>query len=142
MASVPFHYLDLRAFCYATEDDQRVARALQLLLPEEFELDRARSAGHHGDRILVLSARVETTDEMRTVVEQLRGLPETERDRLRAERDRRVDEDCSFFVSLDKQAAFGGDVRLGEGITLRGKVETYPASRERALEALAEAEIP
>lgn len=142
MASVPFHYLDLRAFCYATEDDQRVARALQLLLPEEFGLDRARSAGHHGDRILVLSARVETTDEMRTVVEQLRGLPETERDRLRAERDQRVDEDCSFFVSLDKQAAFGGDVRLGEGITLRGKVEAYPASRERALEALAEAEIP
>jgi len=142
MASVPFHYLDLRAFCYATEDDQRVARALQLLLPEAFELDRARSEGHHGDRILVLSGRVETTDEMRTVIEQLRGLPEAERDRLRTERGRRVDEDCSFFVSLDKQAAFGGEVRLGEGITLRGKVEAYPASRERALEALAEAEIP
>jgi RNA binding exosome subunit len=56
-----------------------------------------------------------------------------------AELDERVDENCSLFLRLDKQAAFGGDVRLGEGITLRSKVEAYPAKRETAVENAREA---
>ena len=63
MSSVPFHYVDLRAFCYATEDDKRVADALRTFLPEETELERAESEGFHGDRILVLSARLERADD-------------------------------------------------------------------------------
>jgi len=138
MASVPFHYVDLRAFSYATEDDKRVEDALRLFLPEEFEIDRAESEGHHGDRILVLSARVENADDVRGVLDALAELPDEEFDRLGGELDERVDENCSFFVSLSKQAAFTGEVRLGEGLTLRGKVEAYPAKKQQAIEAVAE----
>jgi hypothetical protein len=134
MASVPLHYVDLRAFCYATEDDRRVEDALRTLLPEEFEVDRAESEGYHGDRILVLSARVETADEVRTVLERLGELPAGELDTVREELDERIDENCSLFLTLDKQAAFGGEVRLGDGITLRAKVEAYPATHENAVE--------
>ncbi|MCL7418465.1 MAG: hypothetical protein M8354_11595, partial [Halalkalicoccus sp.] len=59
MAAVPFHYVDLRTFCYATEDEKRVEEALRTYLPEGFEISRAETEGYHGDRILVLSARVE-----------------------------------------------------------------------------------
>ena len=69
MPRVPFHYIDLRTFCYATEDEKRVEDALRALLPEEFELDRMENTGHHGDRIVVLSARVETADEMRHILD-------------------------------------------------------------------------
>ncbi|WP_227354280.1 RNA-binding protein [Haladaptatus salinisoli] len=137
MTSVPFHYVDLRAFCYDTEDDQRVEAALRTFLPEEFEVTRATSEGHHGDRILVLSARVETADEMRHVLDKLRELPDIER--VRDELDQRVDENCSFFVSLDKQAAYRGRVELGQGITLRAKVEAYPAKKDAAVENAREA---
>lgn len=142
MASVPFHYIDLRAFCYVTEDDRRVADALRRFLPEECELNRATSEGHHGDRILVLSARVENADDVRVVLDALGDLPPDQREQLGCERDDRVSDDCSFFLTLDKQAAYGGAVRLGEGITFRGKIETYPATRERALAALDEAGFP
>jgi len=138
MSSVPFHYVDLRTFCYVTEDDSRVEDALRLFLPEEFELDRTESEGHHGDRIVVLSARVESADAIRGVLDRLEELPEEEFSRLGAELDERVDENCSFFVSLSKQAAFNGEVRLGEGITLRGKVEAYPAKKPQAIETVAE----
>lgn len=50
MATVPFHYVDLRAFAYATEDEKRVADALRTFLPEDTELDRVENVGHHGDR--------------------------------------------------------------------------------------------
>jgi RNA binding exosome subunit len=134
MASVPLHYVEVRAFCYATEAEDRVETALRTLLPADVALERAESEGHFGDPILVLSARVERTDEVREVLAALAHLPATEYDRLVAELDERVDEDCNLFVSLDKQAAYDGEVRLGDGITLRGKVEAYPAKREAALE--------
>ena len=132
MASVPFHYIDVRSFCYATEDEKRVEEALRTFLPEEFEVDRVENKGYHGDRIVVLSARVENADDLRHVLSRLSELDEI--DRLLSELDDRVDDNCSFFVHLDKQAAFRGDVRLGEGLTLRAKVEAYPAKREAAIE--------
>jgi len=141
MSSVPFHYIDLRAFCYVTENEQRVEDALGQLLPAEFELDRAESAGHYGDPILVLSARVESQTGMQAILDGLRTLPDGARNRLDAELDERVDEDCSFFVSLDKQAAAGGAVCLGDGISLRAKVEAYPAKRESAIKAIRSAGV-
>jgi RNA binding exosome subunit len=139
--AVPFHYVDLRAFCYATEDERRVEDALRTLLPEEHPIDRTESEGHHGDRILVLSARVENADEVRVVLEALSDLPDFRR--LSDQLEERIDENCAFYVYLDKQAAFEGRVERGEGITVRAKVEAYPAKKEKAVanarEALGEA---
>ncbi|MEF8881587.1 MAG: RNA-binding protein [Halapricum sp.] len=134
MSSVPFHYVDLRAFCYATEDDKRVEAALRTLLPEEYEIQRTESEGHHGDRIVVLSARVENADEIRTVLDSLGELPEAELQRLRRELDQRVTDNTELFLTLDKQAAFNGETELGDGIKFRAKVEAYPASKEAAVE--------
>jgi RNA binding exosome subunit len=132
MSSVPFHYVDLRTFCYATEDDKRVEDALRTFLPEDYPVERAQSEGHYGDRIIVLSARVENADDIRHVLTQVASAPEI--DAVRAELDDRVDDNCSFFLTFGKQAAFGGNVERGNGITLRAKVEAYPAKREKAVE--------
>ena len=132
MASVPFHYIDLRAFCYATEDEKRVAEALRAFLPEEFELQRVENEGHHGDRIVVLSARVERADEVRTVLAKLSELDDI--DAVMEELDDRVDDNCAFFLTLAKQAAFKDEAKRGNGLTLRAKVEAYPAKREKAIE--------
>ena len=139
MSSVPFHYVDLRAFCYVTEDEERVEDALRTFLPEDFELQRAESEGHYGDRILVLSARVEKADDVRRVLDSVGDLDDDELDRVRGELDERVNENCSLFLTFDKQAAFKGEVRLGDGITVRGKVEAYPAKQEAAVENVREA---
>ncbi|WP_132058528.1 RNA-binding protein [Halorussus amylolyticus] len=137
MAEVPFHYIDLRAFCYATEDDKRVEDALETFLPEEVELQRTESEGHHGDRIVVFSARVENADEMRHVLSKVAELDDA--DRLLSELDDRVDANCSLFLRFDKQEAYRGEVALGEGITFRAKVEAYPAKKEAAVENAREA---
>jgi len=111
--------------------------ALRTPLPEAATVDREESEGHHGDRIVVRSARVEDADGVRHVLDRLADAPEF--DRLLDELDERVDGNCSLFVRLDKQAAFRGEVRLGRGITLRAKVEAYPAKREAAVENAREA---
>ena len=132
MPQIPLHYVDLRTFCYATEDEKRVEEALRTFLPEELEIERVESEGHYGDRILVLSARVENADDVRHVLARLADLESF--DQLIDELDERVTENTELFLRLDKQAAFGGDVRLGDGITFRGKVEAYPAKKEQAVE--------
>jgi RNA binding exosome subunit len=137
VAAVPFHYVELRTFCYATEDENRVEAALRTFLPEDVEVDRQGSEGHHGDRILVLSTRVENADEMRHVLSVLSGMDDI--DRVRDELDDRVDDNCSLFLRLDKQAAYRGEVALGEGLTLRAKVEAYPAKKAAAVENAREA---
>jgi RNA binding exosome subunit len=137
MADLPFHYVDLRTFCYGTEDERRVETALRRFLPEEFPVERAESEGHHGDTIVVLSARVERADDVRHLFSVLRNSVDFER--VRSELPDRVDDDCSLYISLDKQAAYRGEARLGQGITLRAKVEAYPAEREAAVENAREA---
>jgi len=137
MPRIPFHYVDLRTFCYETEDEKRVESALRTFLPEEFELTRTESAGHHGDRIVVLSARVENADDVRHVLARLSELPEFET--LLDELDDRVTDNTELFLRLDKQAAFRGDVRRGDGITLRAKVEAYPATKDAAVDNAREA---
>lgn len=137
MGSVPFHYIDLRTFCYATEDEQRVKRALRTLVPEEHDIDRQESKGHYGDRILIFSTRVETADEMRYVLGQLDTGDVF--GRIAAEIDDRVTENTELFIQLDKQAAFNGTVALGDGITVRAKIEAYPAKRAHAIENVTDA---
>ncbi|SEV88800.1 RNA-binding protein [Natrinema salifodinae] len=138
MPQIPLHYVDLRTFCYATEDEKRVEEALRTFLPDRddeddpFEIERVESEGHYGDRILVLSARVENADDVRHVLSRLADLESFEN--LIDELDERVTENTELFLRLDKQAAFQGEVRLGDGITFRGKVEAYPAKKAQAVE--------
>ncbi|ADE02755.1 RNA-binding protein [Haloferax volcanii] len=132
MPRVPFHYIDLRTFCYETEDQKRVEGALRTFLPDEFDVDRVESTGHHGDRIIVFSARVERANDVRYVLDKIRDLPDFET--LLDELDQRVTDNTEFFLRLDKQAAFKGEARRGGGLTLRAKVEAYPAKKEAAVE--------
>ena len=131
MSAVPFHYVDLRTFCSATEDEKRVETALRTFLPEDTEIDRDATEGHYGDRILVFSVRLERADDVRHVLSKLTELGSF--DRLLSELEDRIDENCAFFIQLDKQAAYRGDVELGDGLMLRGKVEAYPAKKDRAI---------
>ncbi len=139
MSSVPFHYVEVRAFAYPTEDDDVVAGAVRRFLPEDVDLEGVVSESHHGAPILVLSARVENAHEIRAVLDVLADLPAPERETVLGELDERIDEDCNLYVSLSKQAAAGGDVALGDGITLRAKVEAYPAKQPAAVENAREA---
>lgn len=134
MSSVPLHYVELRTFCYATEAEDRVERALRTFLPDGVDIKRSTTEGHFGDPIVVRSIRLENVDDVRVVLAAVESLPSDECDRLEAELAERIDEDCNLYVTFDKQAAVDGDVRLGEGITVRGKIEAYPARRSAAIE--------
>lgn len=129
-----FHYVDLRCFCYATEDEDRVERALRWYLPDGATVDRTTSEGHYGDEIAVLSSRCENADDVRAIFGRVTEAPGWAT--VTTEVGARVDDDCAFHLGLDKQAALSGEPELGDGIQLAAKVEAYPASHENAVAAV------
>lgn len=138
MASPPVHRIDLRAFRYATEVPERVEAALAVVIPELTDaetgpdLTRTRSEGHYGHPIDVYEASLEDDRAMASLFDRLADGDALER--IVADLDDRVTEDCEMFIRLDKQRAYAEDrLHLGDGIEVRIKLEAYPATPDRAI---------
>jgi len=132
-----FHALSFRAFCQATEDEEKVAQAIRFASGAE-EMDRSVSEGFHGNKIIILHAEVKSAKKIRDFFHRL----ETEDIRMIQETlELRVDEDCTFYLRLDKQKAFLGQLvvlETGDVISINGKIKSYPKRRETAMLAAKE----
>ena len=131
------HYITFRASVHATESDDRVKTALSLFLFDN-EISETHTEGHFGNPITLLQGRIKGKDVTRCIDILRSGLPEYELEKLRNQRDERIDGECCLHIRFDKQAAFGGKVRLAataDTITAKIKLKAYPANYENALEA-------
>ena len=133
-----FHWVEVRAFCHATEDEEKVLAAIRTILPEA-EVRRESLEGHFGNPLVSLAARAEKApaikDVWRRIVAPL-GKDEIARD-LAA----RIDEDLTYHLRLDKQAAFLGRIERassGDVLDLRAKVAAYPKKPEVAVRVVRE----
>ena len=130
MGDVPFKSMTARAFCNATELDERVLEALRNVVGDA-EVSVEETEGHSGNRLLILTADIRRRHVRVMFDRMLAIVPQ-----LIEESDDRLDEENSFHIRLDKQAAFTGEMRLarrGDVISISGKVESYPRNREVAL---------
>jgi Predicted exosome subunit len=133
MAEWPLHYLDARTFAYATEVDERVREALRRVVGETPAIERTESAGHGGAPITILQTRIQQTAAIAHVIAQLGGSIET----TPADLSDRITGDAELHLTVDKQAAYTGDIRAGEGIAIRCKIEAYPATPSNTTAAAA-----
>lgn len=135
----PFHYLVLTTFCYATEIKERVACALRFAATGTDSamapIAEETVEGQFGDPLTVLVLTLETAPAIRTFCQRLFPLLDPE------EVDQRIDEDCYFYLRLSKEEAFAGRldvVSRGDVITVKGKIQVYPARREKAVRIMQE----
>jgi RNA binding exosome subunit len=130
------HYILFRTQSHATEDVERVREALARVLPADTPVDALETEGYFGNPITILTARLEKKAAVAYMDFLKQRLPESDRKALVAELPERIDEDCFFYLRLSKQDAFLGDVRITyaeDAISLRGKLEAYPAKQETCL---------
>jgi RNA binding exosome subunit len=127
----PFAGLYARAFCHATEDLEKVKRALRNTIGDA-EIQVTQIEGHHGNPITIVEASVESIEEISRFFEKI------ETEDLRSVLDtlsNRMDEGCNLFLKIDKQAAYEESIRLGRNddvISIRLKVIAFPAKCEIA----------
>lgn len=127
--------LAFRTFVHATENEGRVEQALRFVSGAE-ELSRNKSEGYHGNPITILEARVTNAKPVKRFLASLDGKDVAS---MLDSLERRVDEDSFFFLRLDKQAAYDERFVLADHddvISVRGKIKSYPQSRENALRVL------
>ncbi len=103
---------------HATEDEDKVERAVRNLFPEdagEFRLKRQRLSGYHKDPITLITTRIrKRRGAVRTFRFIIGLLSPLDRQRLLDELEDRVDEAGNLYIRLDKQKAFRGEGALKE----------------------------
>lgn len=135
VAKGPFSAVHVRALCHATEERERVERAV-LNTIGEVELETSRTHGHHGNEILVIEAHTKGSRHAELLFDR---LSPSDVEEVLATLDLRMDESCNLFVRIDKQKAFGGEVTLARGddiVSVRVKVAAFPAKKSIAIPAV------
>jgi hypothetical protein len=133
-----FHELSIETFVQATEDESRVMEAMENLIGREIEeLQVFDSEGVHRNPIKVLKTSFRREREIRGIISSWKEMEFWKEAVEKA--DERMDENLVFHLRVDKQAAFGNEIKLwkkGESIHIRLKVASFPASREKGLEVI------
>ena len=110
---------------HATEDEDKVERAVRNLFPEdagEFRLKRQRLSGYHKDPIALITTRIrKRRGAVRTFRYIIGLLSPLDRQRVLDELEDRVDESGNLYIRLDKQKAFRGEGALQEIDSIRLK---------------------
>lgn len=132
-----FHWFRVNVFCYATENEELIRDAMaELLGTDEFECDTADS--EHGNRILVFSGEFSKQKEITPIFLKL-GKELT--GGLKSRLEQMVDDDCVFYLRLDKQELVQGRYKAahhGDVLSITGKVVSHPAKKEIAVEKMTE----
>jgi hypothetical protein len=129
--------VEISAFSHATEDEDKVEKAMKNLLTEEARdlwLTRRMLKGHHGNPITIVTGKIRTkkgaTGVLRRVVQELSSL---EQQRLLDESEERLDDGGNLYIRLDKQNAYLGKVCLvdSDPVKLKFKLR-LPHGKDRA----------
>lgn len=132
------HSIKLRVNVHATEDEEKVKRALLEAIPEEYRskirIEREEYTGHYGNPILVLSINIENPEESEKILDYiLSKLDRVDKTMLAASLEERVDKEGSLYFRLSKQDALQGRLTIYESDdVIRVKVG-YSGRRKKAL---------
>ena len=132
---VTFHWVRVQTFCYATEKRELLEETMtELLGTDEFQEDI--SEGEHGNIMTILETRLTKQREFNSLFKKLG--PEICQWIL-DDIDNRIDEDCVFYMRLDKQKAVQGIYEVahhGDVVAITGKVQSHPARKDVAVRVM------
>lgn len=131
-----FHWVKVKIVCYATEDEELLHDVMMDLTgaedDENFDVDI--SEGLHGNPIVVIDANLTHSKEFTKLFSNIGADVLGE---IRDELEDRIDDDCVFYMRLDKQKAVNGEYAVshtGDVISITAKVVAHPAKKEIAVE--------
>jgi len=140
---VAFPLLSISAmvFVRATEDEEKVMKALELVLPPEEErkkmkiqIEKKKAKGVLGNPIIIIEARTTRKSDARKWWKHIRSLlSEEDVEYILDHPDDFMDEFGVLHLRFDKQRAYEGvPVLTGGGgvIKIRAQLEAYPAKVE------------
>lgn len=130
------HNITYRTFVYSTEDEEKVTDAISYIFFEPSPV-REVNEDHFGNKIIVLSEKISKKRSTRDIASFLNdNLSIDDKNTIKEELSRRMDEKGNLFLRFDKQEAYDQKLKLtysGDAIHMRIKIASYPVSKENAL---------
>ena len=128
--------VELVAFCHATEDPDKVKKALLNILPPQIRDDYEGSVltelleGYYGNPILILKLKINNSSHSSLAFMWIiNNLSKLEISNLENNINLHLDKRGNLYLRIDKQNAFQGRIRLYEGDdVIRLKFKLLPAT--------------
>lgn len=135
------HYLEIRVFEYPTEDSEKIKKALVNILgidEEEIEekIEKEEVESQHGARIVRYDYKTERWSEVKDLMKKI-----FDQVKKPENLNRYLNEEGDFFIRLDKQKAYEGEIEpseSGDVIHVKVKIASYPFNQEQVRENLEE----
>lgn len=129
--------IEARAYARATEIVERIETAVSNIFPKKIRpkisMQTTTAEGQSGNSILIVSGLIEGRENCDAILDFILGEMRLESQRaLRRSIDLRLDDNCVFFLRIDKQAAYLGELKLTDNadvISIRFHFRNYPRSR-------------
>ncbi|MDI9619929.1 MAG: RNA-binding domain-containing protein [Candidatus Nezhaarchaeota archaeon] len=133
--------VEYSAFSHATEDQDKVLKAVENLVPPRLrgrgELAVEDTLGHHQNPIRIFKVSFRNPEQaMQALSWLLGGLPGTDRERLIESVDLHLDEKLKLYMRLDKQEAYLGRFKLASGDDVVKVKFSFKGSREAVRQLL------
>ena len=131
------HNVSYRTFVYGTEDEEKVITAISYLFSNSLP-EKSINEDHFGNKIIVLTDKITKKRTNKDIIAFLNeNLSEEDKNTIKNELNRRMDDKGNLFLRFDKQLAFDEKLKLtysGNAIHIRIKIASYPVSKENAIE--------
>ena len=127
-------YIDIRVFSHATEDTDKVQKAVQNLLPieltETLVFEKTSTTGHHGNPIILLTAKLTDKKALPKMLEKI-GSSIGALDKEELSRDIKLHlEKGNLYLRFDKQCAVLGVFKFSQNDPIHVKVHFKNKSAE------------
>ena len=138
MVQPSISYVDVRFVAHATEDINKVIEAVNNVLPSNYlndvSFNRNVVEGHYGNPITFFETRINDKEIVKALVENIASkLSVLDKEELTKEFNRYVDKG-SFYIRLDKQAAFQKIIKLVVTDPIRIRIRFVKSKIEDVIE--------
>lgn len=138
MSQLPIAYVDIRFCAHATEDPDKVMKAVYNIFPsdqpEEIAFNKSSLEGHYGNPISFFETRIKDKETVRALVENLSTtLSSLDKEELGRELHRCV-EKGSLYLRVDKQAALQGKIKFVTSDPIRIRIRFRKSKLEDVTE--------
>jgi hypothetical protein len=125
-AKPPIAYIEIRVFAHATEDPDKVQTAVRNLFPlelaETLVFEKASCTGHHGNSIILFTAKLCDKKLLPVAIEKIgSSLSAIDKEELSREIKLHL-EKGNLYLRFDKQSAFLGSAKFTQNDPIHLKI--------------------
>jgi len=135
---VPVAYVDIRVFAHATEDVDKVLKAVRNTLPTELidmvVFKKTNLTGHHGNPISLFETRIKGETYAHAFFEKLSSsLSILDKELLNSEIEQHL-EKGNLYIRLDKQSAYLNKIKLSQADPIHFRLHFKKHNSEEVME--------